>query len=284
MNFSIRPMREADLPAAMCLKDAEGWNQTEADWAFYLKHDPDLCLVAEVEGEVIGTVMAINYNNEVAWIGMMIVEKSFRKYGISTALLHDVIDRLKDCQSIKLDASPAGSHVYEKFGFAVELELQRMIAPRLGSEIEKSSDTEISRIQKADISGLIEYDSRVFGVNRQSLMKHLAADRLECGWLARVNEKIAGILLAREGTLYHQIGPLFAETEEVAIQLFSKAAYHLQGKPVTIDIHTSKTNFRNFLLSLGFETQRPFYRMYLKENPFSGIPENQYTLASPEVG
>ena len=277
-------MREADLAAAMRLKDAEGWNQTLADWTFYLEHDPELCLVAEVDGQVVGTVMAINYNNEVAWIGMMIVEKPYRKYGVSTALLIEVISRLQDCQSIKLDASPAGSHVYEKLGFVVELELQRMITNSIESPSVTSLNETIQRIQYSDIPDLIDFDAQAFGTNRSGLIRHLAVGRLEIGWIARNNNAVTGFLLIREGTLYHQVGPLFAQSEALACQLFSLAAQHLRGKPVTVDIHTSKKEFRNFLLSLGFETQRPFYRMYLKDNPFPGLPDQQYTLASPEVG
>ena len=277
-------MCEADLTTAMRLKDAEGWNQTLADWAFYLRHDPELCLVAEVDGQVVGTVMAINYNNEVAWIGMMIVEKPYRKLGVSTALLHEVIARLNSCQSIKLDASPAGSHVYEKLGFVVELELQRMIASELSTAENVVENESIQCIQKSDISELIAYDARVFGSERKELINHLAVDRINLGWIVKEADGTKGFLLAREGTLFHQIGPLFAESEELAIQLFSKAAEQLKGKPVTVDIHTSKSEFRSFLLSLGFETQRPFHRMYLRRNLFPGEPSLQYTLASPEVG
>ncbi|MDA9765027.1 MAG: GNAT family N-acetyltransferase [Opitutales bacterium] len=284
MKFSIRPMRGADLLDAMRLKDAEGWNQTLADWAFYLEHDPELCLVAEVDDQVVGTVMAINYNNEVAWIGMMIVDKSYRKYGVSTALLNEVIARLKDCQSIKLDASPAGSHVYEKLGFVVELELQRMIAASLSASVDVLANDFIQRIRESDIQHLIEFDSQAFGASRIGLIHHLAGSRLDIGWIARSQGEVNGFLLIREGTLYHQVGPLFAQSEALACELFSLAAKHLEGKPVTVDIHTSKVEFRDFLLSLGFETQRPFYRMYLNKNPFPGLPDSQFTLASPEVG
>ena len=252
--------------------------------AFYLEHDPELCLVAEVDGQVVGTVMAINYNNEVAWIGMMIVEKPYRKLGISTALLNEVIARLNHCQSIKLDASPAGSHVYEKLGFVVELELQRMITSSLEVPSSDSSDESIQRIQKTDIPDIIACDAETFGVNRTNLICHLADSRLEMGWIARTKDAVTGFLLIREGTLYHQVGPLFAPSEALACQLFSLAAQHLAAKPVTVDIHTNKSEFRNFLLSLGFETQRPFYRMYLRNNPFPGLPDRQFTLASPEVG
>lgn len=277
-------MRETDIPAAMRLKDAEGWNQTAADWAFYLRHDPELCSVAVVNQHVVGTVMAINYNNEVAWIGMMIVEKPYRKMGISTALLKHVVEQLTVCQSVKLDASPAGSHVYKSLGFVVELELQRMVASELKVSVESRSGELMERIRETDIAQLIDFDSNVFGTNREGLIRHFAVERFESGWITRMEGKTKGFLLVRNGTRYCQIGPLHAVTEDIAVQQFTMAANQLNGQPVTVDIHTDKSAFRDYLLTLGFEKQRPFYRMYLKSNPFPGKPEYQFTLASPEVG
>lgn len=115
-------------------------------------------------------------------------------------------------------------------------------------------------------------------------MRHLVKDRLAFGGQLVDDNGVKGVLLARNGTHFYQVGPLFSESEEMAIRLFSHVARDLGTKAVTVDIHTSKQGFRTFLLDQGFETQRPFYRMYLGENRYPGFPEFQFTLASPEVG
>ena len=71
-------MRATDLEALMQIKNDENWNQTEEDWLFLIKSNPKYCLVAVSENRVIGTVTAIDYHQELAWIGMMLVSKKYR--------------------------------------------------------------------------------------------------------------------------------------------------------------------------------------------------------------
>ena len=37
MNIEIQPLREEDIPRAMELKNALGWNQTPEDWRRFLQ-------------------------------------------------------------------------------------------------------------------------------------------------------------------------------------------------------------------------------------------------------
>ena len=283
-NISIRAMDKADIPAAMRLKDAEGWNQTDSDWRFYLSHDPELCLVACVSGNVIGTVTAINYNNQVAWIGMMLVDREFRKQGVGKLLFHALLEKLKDCKSIKLDASPAGNPVYRKFGFVEELELQRMIAQELMAVDEVSYSGNIERIQETDIGEVIDYDQLAFGVQRTELIQFLCGPRAEACWMARCDEKLVGLLCLRRGSLYYQLGPVYAQSDAIAEALVVRSARELVGQAVTLDIHSNKSEFRDWLQGMGFNSQRPFHRMYLERNPYIGNVGVQFAISSPELG
>src|SRR4029078_13410286 len=102
-SFILRPMQAGDIVSAMKLSEAEGWNQTEKDWQLFLENDGNICIVAETGSKVVGTPTAINYSNQVAWIGMVLVNKEFRGRGISQSLLSRVIEKLERCKSIKLD-------------------------------------------------------------------------------------------------------------------------------------------------------------------------------------
>src|SRR5215475_6239116 len=74
----LRTMTEADVPAGMRLKDLSGWNQTEHDWQRFLSASPHGCFVAEMDGQVVGTVATISYENKFAWIGMVLVDPARR--------------------------------------------------------------------------------------------------------------------------------------------------------------------------------------------------------------
>ena len=56
-------MTIADVPQGMRLKELAGWNQTEADLHRFLQLQPDGCFVAEVDGQVVGTVTAVIFGN-----------------------------------------------------------------------------------------------------------------------------------------------------------------------------------------------------------------------------
>ena len=137
-DLAVRKMRIADMSELMRLKNDEGWNQTQNDWELLINYKESVNLVAEMDNKIVGTITAINYENKVAWIGMMLVDKDYRRRGISNILLKDVITRLKDCASIKLDATPVGHHVYEKIGFIDEYQIGRITNPSVSQiKIEK---------------------------------------------------------------------------------------------------------------------------------------------------
>ena len=64
----IRRMQTGDLPAAMRLTAAAGWNQTVHDWTNLLALEPEGCWVWEQDGQVAASTTAICYGRELAWV------------------------------------------------------------------------------------------------------------------------------------------------------------------------------------------------------------------------
>ena len=90
----IRRILPGDLHAVMRLSTEQGWNQTEKDWQLIIANPPNRCLLAEYHGKIIGTTAAMNYNNDVAWINMVLVDKDYRGHGISKSLLKNIFAEL----------------------------------------------------------------------------------------------------------------------------------------------------------------------------------------------
>ena len=124
--FIVRSMQLNDIGGAMKLSNAEGWNQTEKDWKLFVENPDNVCMLAECGNKVIGTTTAINYSNQVAWIGMVLVDKEYRGQGVSKSLLTNIFKKLESFKSVKLDATPAGQQVYKKFDFKDEYLIARM--------------------------------------------------------------------------------------------------------------------------------------------------------------
>ncbi|MEP3371953.1 MAG: GNAT family N-acetyltransferase [Maribacter dokdonensis] len=281
-DIVVRQMVASDIPGAMQLVSAENWNQTKVDWLMFLELNPNLCLVASYDGEVIGTVTAINYNNDVAWIGMMLISKAFRGLGVSKNLLYTIIEKLEGCKSIKLDATAAGIPVYKKLGFQEELEIDRMITTDLDTTINNRSRDTVRAISENDMEELSALDLNFFGANRLDLINFLK--KCNKAWCLIRNECIVAYVFLRPGSNYFQLGPLMAETVDDALNLIEIILEHNIGQSIVIDVLHDQFKFKERLTGLGFSFQRSFVRMYLKDNSFAGLVNKQFLIAGPELG
>jgi GNAT superfamily N-acetyltransferase len=281
--FMIRPMQLSDIVDAMKLSGAEGWNQTEKDWKLFIENPDNVSMLAECNKKIIGTTTAINYSNQIAWIGMVLVAKEFRGQGVSKSLLTNILKKLEYFKSIKLDATPEGQHIYKKFDFKDEHLIIRMTNASMKS-LSADDDVSPEPIQLKHIEEIIVLDELIFGANRKQLIESLIKHYPRKAWLLERNNSVAGFALGREGSKYHHIGPVFASNINDVKTLISKALKELTNKPVVMDVMCGKEDLINWLNSIGFIMQRHFVRMYKKENPFPGIVNKQYLICGPEFG
>jgi GNAT superfamily N-acetyltransferase len=280
---NIRPMQPGDIGNALLLSEAEGWNQTGKDWNRLTGDPRNICLVAEWDNTVIGTATAINYANDIAWIGMVLVNKTFRGRGISKLLLSHILERLQSCRSVKLDATPAGQPVYEKFGFCSEYHIYRMTNLCM-DKVQSEGQVMPEAVRHTDIPDIIALDHTIFGAQRLSLTTSLIQENPGKAWMLKQNGTIKGFALGREGKKFHQVGPVFASSMSDAKALIVKALSGLYGQPVVIDVLSDKEDLIRWLNSIGFTSQRHFVRMYLRSNPLPGLPGNQFLICGPEFG
>jgi GNAT superfamily N-acetyltransferase len=282
--FSIRPMKPGDLDQAFGLSMAEGWNQTMNDWKLLLDNPDDICIVAEKEKRVAGTATALNHNNSIAWIGMVLVDKSLRGQGAGKMLLEELINSLKHIQSVKLDATPAGEPLYRKLGFVAEYNILRMTRGAMKYKPAKVSGKEILSTGKKEISEIIRLDKVIFGADRSYLLNTLFNTYPEKAFCLKKNNKIDGFLFGRAGSRFNYIGPVSANSPESAKQLISKSLESLNDQAIAIDVPEDKKDLAEWLESEGFVRQRHFTRMYLNVNPYPGTPDKQFLISGPEFG
>jgi ribosomal protein S18 acetylase RimI-like enzyme len=284
LPVTLMQMQLSDVKAGMRLSTAEGWNQTEKDWKFLIANSQNICLAAEADDKVVGTTTATNYANQLAWIGMVLVDKNYRGKGISKMLLENVLEKLKQCRSIKLDATSAGREVYKKFGFKDEYSITRMTCSSIKSSFENDGNAFAQSIQSKDIKAITEFDEIVFGANRTKLIEYFTVEYFHKAWLLKRDNKLTAFALGREGNKFHHIGPVIGETIDDVKILISKALKEINGQQVVLDVLNDKFELINWLQSLGFTRQREFVRMYKNENPFPGLTEKYFLICGPEFG
>jgi GNAT superfamily N-acetyltransferase len=283
IQVSLRPMTLKDIGDCLQLSVAEGWNQTENDWNRLVAYPKNTCRVAEYAGKIIGTVTASNYENEVAWIGMVLVDKEYRGRGVSKLLLTEILSQLENCRSVKLDATPAGQPVYEKYGFLPEYEIYRMTG-QVSEGFQPVPYGSPEPVQLRQVADVIHLDSRVFGANRMHLILSLLKENLDKAWVLRKEGKVTAFSLGRTGSRYIQIGPVSASDFSEARHLISHVLSRNPGKTFVADVMADKTELIQWLKEAGFTSQRHFVRMYQYRNPSPGQTENQFLICGPEFG
>ncbi|MDN3686480.1 GNAT family N-acetyltransferase [Cyclobacterium jeungdonense] len=280
----IRQMLPDDLDVAMALKKTEGWNQTREDWQLFLKQQPQFCLVAVIENKPVGTVTAIAYQNRLAWIGMMLVDRKYRRKGISKMLMREILHRLEGISTIKLDATPEGQFVYQQLGFKKEYSLWRFVRKAIHSLQESDRDAGVSRVSISDLPELEKLDAPVFGASREKVLGHLLLTFSEGALMLKEAGELKGYILSRKGSNYTQLGPLVAKDEAIARRLINQALTHFNDQALVLDVAANRQELIPWLENQGFEQRRELIRMYFQTNRYPGIPEKYYLIAGPELG
>lgn len=283
-DISIRRMLPKDIKHAMELKEAENWNQTEEDWKFFLKLNPDLCWVATNDDKVVGTVTAINHGNHLSWIGMMLVSKEYRGQGLGSRLIECILEKLKTSPVVKLDATAEGRFVYTKFGFKDEFTIYRMVRQSNRPTVSHQGESSAEIVTKKDFKEVAICDREIYGANRTDLLRHLQEKSSHPPWLIRCAQRVTGYAFSRIGCHYRQIGPVGALNTTDAKILLSRALKDFANLPLVMDVLESQYELVKWLEDGGFEIQRQFVRMYYKENLTPGNTENQFLIAGPEFG
>ena len=217
-----------------------------------------------------------------AWIGMVLVDPDFRRRGIGTRLAEIVVDYLRGCPTVGLDATPAGRKIYERLGFKEEYGVLRMRAER-APEIAQPPGP-LQPLGVGDLEAITSLDRRAFGGDRQPVLEDFLRRAPESAWQLVRAGRVSGFCLGRPGAHSHQIGPLIAQADEDAVLLAGAALSRLECEPVIMDVPEARTGLREWLGRHGFVVTRTFARMYRGEAPLRAQHGMQFAVAGPEFG
>lgn len=127
-DLRIRPFTQDDEEAVIPLWDRSGlirpWNDPHKDIRRKMEVQPDLFLVASLDGVLAGTVMA-GYEGHRGWINYLAVAPEFRRSGIGRALMERAEELLRaaGCPKINLQVragNGAAVAFYRRLGFTVD--------------------------------------------------------------------------------------------------------------------------------------------------------------------
>jgi GNAT superfamily N-acetyltransferase len=286
--LSIRPLVEADIPAAQRLREQAGWNQSDDDWRRLLGWGPAGCWVAEQAGAVVGTTAVTAYGRRIAWVGMVLVDVEQRRQGIGRALLEHALAYLEQLgvQTIALDSTPAGQPLYARLGFVDAFGLERWRGPIQPPRPQPSEPEEptIRPLEPADVAAITAYDAPLFGVERGHILGALVVGHPDGCFLAERRGAVAGYVLTRPGARALHVGPLAADDERTATRLVWTALLPHAGQEAVLDVMSPNRRAVTLAEGLGLAPIRPFIRMTRGAPPPVVNPDHLFSSAGPELG
>ena len=260
----------SDAPAGLLLSTEAHWNQTEADWRFFLSKG---VVVGVRDGkQLAATAALLPYSAGNAWISMVLVTTNWRRRGIATRLVDACLGAAKKRRlTAWLDATPDGAKVYGPLGFTPTLQLRRL---RLQAPTKAGTPPPLSA---CPLTEFIEHDQRAMGFDRGPLLTEFAA---RSG--SRMVSSGGAVALVRDGRTARQIGPLLAGNHESALALVDAIVRSEQG-PWLLDAVHSQGEFLQGLTDRGWTIERPFQRMRFGRTA-TLAPEPPFAVAGPEFG
>jgi predicted N-acetyltransferase YhbS len=272
-------MHRVDLEFLVQLAHSLGWTTTRSDIESLFSYEPAGCFVADLKGEVVGSVTTTPYTH-FGWIGMVLVKEELRRRGIGSALMQRACRYLQDkaILTVRLEADPPGVPLYEHLRFVRECSSERWYRegpppPEVGG---------VRQATEADLQRIRPLDARAFGDDRTRVLARL----LRCSEFTLVpdEEPAKGMLMMHMTAHGALFGPFIAAEPELAERLLRAGLNRVIGGPVFVGVPETHSNALTLLHKYGFKQRTTLSRMYLGNPPKKGNPRLEYGIAASATG
>lgn len=266
-QFKIRLMTLADLELSLEWAATEGWNPGIYDAEAFYAADPGGFLMGEINGEPISSISAVRYDETFGFIGLYIVKPNWRSQGFGLQTWNAGLELLGN-RNIALDGVLAQLENYRKFGFKPAYRHLRYAGLGMATDTNK----DIVPLSVVPIEKLLNYDRQYFPTPRLQFLQKWINQPENAAYGFLKNDNLSGYGVLRKCRNGFKIGPLFAETLEIAESLFLALINHAQNQAVFLDIPDANPQAISLAQKYSMQPVFECVRMYTR-----GIPEFDIT-------
>lgn len=280
MGFSISVAAAADVQLMVGWAADEGWNPGNTDGLAYLATDPCGFLVGRLDGEPVTCISVVEYGRDFAFLGFYIARPDVRGQGYGLRTWQAGMARLSG-RTVGLDGVLAQQPNYRRSGFrsawrTVRFEGPPPVGPAPdGVEVIDARDVPFDRLEA--------YDRRHFGAPRPNFVAAWISLPERSAAVALRDGEIVGFAVLRAARSASRIGPLFAESAEVAAALVSQLARSSGSTTVAVDAPDINARAVAWLTASGLRPSFETARMYTAEPP-EFDRDGVFGVASLELG
>ncbi len=277
-SYVVRQMEgPEDVQLALDWAAEEGWNPGLQDADCFHAADPEGFFVGLLDGEPIACGFAVIYDDSFAFFGGYIVRPEFRGKGYGMRLTK-VRQAYVGPRNVGLDGVAAMEEKYARLGFRQAYRNRRYEGTAQGEE--RPGVVEISRLPFREV---VAYDTIHFSAPRPGFLRKWLVPPGGAALGAVREGRLAGFGVLRPCRTGYKIGPLFADDETTADDLFQSLCARAEGWPVSIDVPEPNRAAVALAERHGMTSSLEVARMYLKGAP--DMPMNHvFGITSFELG
>lgn len=268
-NILIRTLRPDETQIPIDWARDEGWNPGIHDATSHYAVDPQGWFCAEKNGEVIGVIVGTNYDSSFSFGGFYIVKKPYQNQGFGWSLWQRMTDHFGD-RNYAIDGVFEMQNKYAartglKFAYR-DIRWQGIASARGCEDLIPAVDVQF------DI--LLAYDTAHFPSRRRAFLERWIRQP-EGTALVKTGpgDSVLGYGVIRRCFEGHKIGPLFADTREIAEEIFDGLTATVPGETIFFDTPEPNQDAVRMARERGMTEVFGTARMYLKTIPRLPIPE-----------
>ena len=276
--YTVSRMTRDEISLAIDWAAKLGWNPGLHDAECFYQADPHGFFAGRINNKIVAMGSAVIYDDTFAFCGLYMVDEHYRDQGYGLALTKERLAYIGN-RNAGLDGVTDMLDKYARLGYKVAHHNARYGTKELS--LIEPKDNQIIPLSKINFNDLLTYDRKHFPAVRASFLRCWIRHGDGVGYVQEGILRGYGVIRpCREG---FKIGPLFADTPQIADSLFLHLASKANGQQFYLDIPENNPHARELInryqLNKVFETSR----MYLKAMP--ELPMDQiYGITTYELG
>jgi ribosomal protein S18 acetylase RimI-like enzyme len=264
----------------------EQWNTSMNDADSLFAQDPNGFFIGELTDEngtrPIASLQVARYDCDYAHIAAYQVLRDYRGKGYGKQLWDYAMEyAYADGRTLGLDGAVAQQNNYKKIGFVEAFYSYRYRTDasnirKIAENNKYTSGFELKSAMNVSFDDVLAYDTKYVGAPRSKFIKSLLTRNDAKSLVALNGKKIIGLAVIRKSMEGWRFGPLYAESSQIARELFVSLSDKVQG---TVFIETPKVKRGENIMEIHEEFEMKECgensRMYIKgqsEKDFAKLP------------
>ncbi len=231
--YAVRVMGRADLDRTLDWAASEGWNPGFDDARAFQAADPLGFFMGWRGSEAAAAISVVAYDPDFAFLGLYIVRPEYRGRGFGLKLWQEALAR-RPAKLVGLDGVVAQQANYARSGFRLAYRNIRY-GGKAPSAAGGNAGVILRPARTLPFDQIADYDRRCFPAARTGFLSLWLSPLAGAAIAAERDGNLAGFGAIRACQKGYKIGPLFADDEAVADEIFLALAARAGGETIFLD-------------------------------------------------